>query len=439
MPGRLKLAAQEANKMNAPWNPGKGTAGVREAYTAYVCDDATSEVIGSVVSEFGWSPEKINKGGLKNAVQSLSVSASPNILFVDLSESGDPLNDINALAEVCEPGTFVIACGKINDVRMYRDLLASGIQDYILKPCSPDHIREAFSHAQMALNAPRTADGESRRKHLVAAVIGARGGCGASMVATSVAHQLSSVHERTTALMDLDIHFGTGALTFDVEPGRGLIDALDNPSRIDGLFIERAMVKVSDKFAILSSEAPISQPIMSDGSAFFLLQEELRAAYEYTVIDLPRPMLIEYPQLIADVKVAIVVCELTLASARDMIRILSWLKTNAPQTTVYVVANKVDPKGNNELGRKEFETSIERPVDYVVPLDFKIAMQSTKLGKPVIEIAKGSKIAMALIEIAAKISVNGDDEDQDTDAADPGAKAKPAKAAKKGFFSSKKK
>ena len=39
-----------------------------------------------------------------------------------LSESGDPLNDINALAEVCEPGTVVIAAGQVNDVRLYRDL-----------------------------------------------------------------------------------------------------------------------------------------------------------------------------------------------------------------------------------------------------------------------------------------------------------------------------
>ena len=39
--------------------------------------------------------------------------------------SGDPLNDINALAEVCEPGTVVIAAGQVNDVRLYRDLVAS--------------------------------------------------------------------------------------------------------------------------------------------------------------------------------------------------------------------------------------------------------------------------------------------------------------------------
>ncbi|MCE3544368.1 hypothetical protein LXJ56_29760, partial [Escherichia coli] len=82
-----------------------------------------------------------------------------------------------------------------------------------------------------------------------------------------------------TALLDLDVHFGTGALALDLEPGRGLTDAIENPSRIDGLFIERAMVKASEKLAVLSAEAPINQPLMTDGAAFYQLQEEMRAAF----------------------------------------------------------------------------------------------------------------------------------------------------------------
>ncbi len=78
--------------------------------------------------------------------------------MVDLSESGDPLNDINALAEVCEPGTVVIATGQVNDVRLYRDLVASGIHDYLLKPLNPDALRDTFAQAQMALNAPKLAE-----------------------------------------------------------------------------------------------------------------------------------------------------------------------------------------------------------------------------------------------------------------------------------------
>ena len=116
--------------MNAPFSPGRTAH--REPFVAFVCDEATAEALRPIAVELGWSPEKVNKGGLRNAVQTLSVSASPNVLFVDLSESGDPLNDINALAEVCEPGTVVIASGQVNDVRLYREGLAGSLAS---RPC----------------------------------------------------------------------------------------------------------------------------------------------------------------------------------------------------------------------------------------------------------------------------------------------------------------
>lgn len=380
--------------MNAPWKA--AGAALRDPFSAFVCDDASFDLVRSICAEMGWPPEKVHKGGLRNAVQTLSVSASPNILFVDMSESGDPINDINSLAEVCEPGTVVIAAGQVNDVRLYRDLLASGLQDYLLKPFGPDHLREAFSQAQAVFNAPRHNDAASERPHLTVAVIGTRGGAGASSVTTSLAWLLSTKSGgRLTALLDLDVHFGTNALAMDLEPGRGLTDAIENPSRIDGLFIERAMVRASDKLALLSAEAPISQPMMTDGAAFFQLQEEFRGAFECSVIDLPRNMLIQHPHLINDANVTVVVTELTLAAARDSIRILSWLKTNAPGTRVIVVANRVQPSAS-EISRKDFEQSIERKIDIVIPADPKIAAQAAKLGKTIAEVAKGSKTAHAL-------------------------------------------
>ena len=395
--------------MNAPFTPGR--VGQREPFVAFVCDETTAEIVRPVAVEMGWVPEKVNKGGLRNAVQSLSVSASPQILFVDLSESGDPLNDINALAEVCEPGTVVIAAGQVNDVRLYRDLVVSGIQDYLLKPLTPDMLREAFTHAQAILNAPKTAEGSTERPHCSTAIIGARGGVGASTIATSIAWILSEKGGRTTALLDLDVHFGTGALALDLEPGRGLTDAIENPSRIDGLFIERAMVKSSEMLSVLSAEAPINSPVLTDGSAFYQLQEEMRAAFECTIVDLPRNMLVLHPHLITDVQIAVVVTELTLAAARDSIRILSWLKSNAPQTQVFVVANKVHASGQLEITRKDFEGSIERKIDYVVPFDQKLGAQAAKLGKPLAEAGKGSKTVQPLIELATALMGVGDSAD----------------------------
>jgi len=405
--------------MNAPWSPTR-SATLREPFTAFVCDEMTADQLRPIAVELGWAPDKINKGGLRNAVQSLSVSASPQILFVDLSESGDPLNDINALAEVCEPGTVVIAAGQVNDVRLYRDLVASGIQDYLLKPFSADQLRDAFAHAQAVFNAPKQADANVERPHVMAAVIGARGGVGASTLATSIAWLLGDKASRSTALLDLDVHFGTGALALDLEPGRGLTDAIENPSRIDGLFIERAMVKANEKLAVLSAEAPINQPMLTDGAAFFQLQEELRGAFECTVIDLPRGMLVQHPHLMSDVHATVIATELTLAAARDVIRLLSFLKSNAPQTNVLVVANKVVTSGNGEISRKDFESSIERKIDYVIPLDVKIAVQAAKLGKTVAEAGKGSKIATALNEVATRLIATVDE----AAAADAAGKAK---------------
>jgi len=392
--------------MNAPFHARPASA--RDPFAAFVSDELTGDILRPIAIEMGWPPEKVSKGGLRNAVQTLAVSASPMILFVDMSESGDPLNDINALAEVCEPGTVVIACGQVNDVRLYRDLLASGIQDYLLKPFNPDQVRDALAHAHLTLSGNRPSEQIVDRPHLMTAVIGVRGGVGASTVATSLGWLLGDAHGRSTALLDLDVHFGTGALAFDVEPGRGLTDAIENPGRIDGLFIERAIVKASEKLSILSAEAPLNQPLITDGSAFYQLQEELKSGFEATVLDLPRHMLIQHPHLLHEANTVVLVVELTLASARDTIRLLSWLKAHVPAAQVMVLANRVVAGAIGEISRKEFEESIERKVDLLIPYDAKLFAQAAKLGKPVAEVAKSGKTTAPLGELARTISSAAD-------------------------------
>ena len=386
--------------MNAPWK--SGMPGNRDPFAAYICDDAALDVLRPVVIELGWQPEKCNKGGLRNAIQSLSVSASPNILLVDLSESGDPLNDINALAEVCEPGTVVIAVGQVNDVRLYRDLLASGIHDYLLKPLSAGQVRDSLNAAQAVFAAPKNGDGEVVQNHVSTAVVGTRGGTGASTLATSLAWLFSTEHNAATALLDLDVHFGTDALALDLEPGRGLTDAIDNPSRIDGLFIERAMIRANDKLSILSAEAPINSPLMTDGAAFVQLEEEFRQAFEMTVIDLPRNMLINFPQVLGDVNVVLLTTDMTLASARDTIRILSWLKTNAAHAHPMIVANKVQ-SGIAEISKADFEASIERKIDFTIPYDAKAAANSAKLGQTFVEANSNSKASAVIKQLGERV------------------------------------
>src|SRR3546814_19140009 len=99
------------------------------------------------------------------------------------------------------------------------------------------------------------------------------------------------------------------------------------------------MVRANDKLSVLSAEAPINQPMLTDGSAFFQLQEEMRNAFETTVLDLPRLMLVQHPHLVHDAHVCFLVVQFTLAATRYPLRILSWLQSNAPPPRVLFVAN----------------------------------------------------------------------------------------------------
>jgi len=387
--------------MNAPFHP---RLALRDPFSAFLSDEESDATVRNVATALGWPLERIHDGGLRYAVQTLAVSASPAVLLIDLAESADPLEDLNGLAEVCEPGTIVIACGKVNDVRFYRHLIASGIQDYLLKPFTEEQLHEAIVQAQMGMSAHGAPDAAPEVPHVMTAVVGVRGGVGASTLAVSTAWLLAEQRGRNTALLDLDVHFGTGALALDLEPGRGLTDAIENPARIDGLFLERALVRASNKLGVLSAEAPMHQPLTSDGSSFFQLQDELRNAFACTVIDLPRHMLVNHPSLVQPANVVLVVTELTLAATRDTIRLLSWLKSNAPQSKIVLVANKVPAGGVEEISRKDFESSIERKVDLILPHDPKLAADAAKLGKPVAEVARTGKTGALYAGLATLIA-----------------------------------
>ena len=210
-------------------------------------------------------------------------------------------------------------------------------------------------------------------------------------------------------------------MALDLEPGRGLTDAIDNPSRIDGLFIERAMIRANDHLAILSAEAPMSAPLMTDGAAFVQLEEEFRHAFEMSVIDLPRNMLINFPHLLGDVNVVVVATEMTLASARDAIRILSWLKANAPHARPIVVANKVQA-GMAEIGKADFEASIERKINITIPYDIKAAANAAKLGQTFVQANRSTKAGAAMRELATAVIGSAEDAAAEAIGKAPGAK-----------------
>lgn len=380
----------------------KQASPARSAFAAFVCGAETVEALVPVLAERGWPSDCVTTGGIEMAIRILGATPSPAILLVDLSESSDSRSDIDALAEVCEPGVSVIAIGTVNDVRFYRELMDAGLLDYLVKPVFPDDLRAAIQHAEQAMRAATEGPVKEVPNRLVS-VIGVRGGVGASLVAASTSWIMANQMNRTVALLDLDLQFGTDALTFDLEPGRGLVDALENPSRVDSLFIERAAIRESENLAVLSAEASLNDALHADPAALQHLIGELRNAYQVTVLDLPRHMVAQHPFLLGDSSDILLVTDLSLAATRDCMRLLSFIKDNGAQANLRVIANRCLGPGACEVERNDFEASIERKIDWLLPEDAKSVVAAAKRAKPVVQSAPTSKLVTGLRAVAEAI------------------------------------
>jgi pilus assembly protein CpaE len=155
----------------------------REQFLAFVADDDTYGVVDQVVGEMMLPHASIRQGGVKDAIKHLGEQRSPKLLLIDVSASDLPLSDINALADVCEPGVTVVAVGARNDCGLFRDLLQHGVADYLVKPITPALLQKAILAATEQSGVVK---GNHKLGKLVA-VSGTRGGVGATSVAASVA------------------------------------------------------------------------------------------------------------------------------------------------------------------------------------------------------------------------------------------------------------
>ena len=194
---------------------------------------------------------------------------------------------------------------------------------------------------------------------------------------------LAEDRKERTALVDLDLHFGTVALKLDSDPGNGLCEALEQPSRIDSLFIERAMIKVSEKSAhILAAEAAgRREPQMVDTGAIDVLLYELRRKFAWVLVDLPRFVTPIHRVVLSTASRAILLCERSLAGLRDTIRIQALLREQAPQTRLILLDSGAHGD-RATVGKGEFEKAVGKPFDATLSYDPKAAGAAANAGQP---------------------------------------------------------
>ncbi|WP_310618706.1 AAA family ATPase [Flexibacterium corallicola] len=368
----------------------------RIAIQAFGFADNTLEILNSVADDRRMRKAhlKVQKGGIQTATQYFASSATPNLLILETDQEGnDLLTSLGSLAEVCDAETKVLIIGKTNDVNLYRELMARGISEYLVGPVTITELIGSIS--QLYCKADAAPLGRTF------AVIGAKGGCGASMIAHNVSWVLSKKAEVDVALADLDLAFGTAGLDFNEDPLQGIAEAMGAPERIDETLLDRLLCQCNERLNLLAAPASLEQTYEYSEDTFELLIETMRKGTPAVVLDIPHAWSNWVRKVLTGADEIIIVAEPDLANLRNtknMVDLLAQLRPN--DKAPYLLLNKVNMPKRPEIKPQEFAEKLN--VDLLPSIQFDAAVfgEAALNGQMVAETDKRKTLSSVIEQIA---------------------------------------
>jgi len=223
---------------------------------------------------------KIRMGGIPAAVEFYQTATTPNLILLESrAESKELIAQLGSLAEVRDPTTKVVVIGTHNDVWLYRELIRTGISEYIVAPVSMADVVTVIANIFVDPNA------EPLGRSI--AFVGAKGGVGSSTLAHNLAWAMSSLFESEVVVADLDLPFGTANINFDQDPPQGIAEAVFAPERIDEVYLDRLLAQCADRLSLLAAPSTLDQVYDFDGEAFSAVIDTAQRTAPVVVLDVP--------------------------------------------------------------------------------------------------------------------------------------------------------
>lgn len=391
------------------------TSGNTSPFIAFVRDKASLDAAREFAANAKFGADAVREGDITDATSYLKANSSPSFLLVEVPSAEAAPELLDKLADVCAPTVKVIVTSKVNEFSFYSWLTEVGVFAYLLQPLTAGVIQKTLQKAEK----PKEEKKEEKQGSCVIACMGTRGGVGTTTIASNLAYILAKEYGRKTALLDLDVQFGTAAMAFDLEPGRGVMALFEHPERVDSLFLDRVMVTYNDKLSLLGAEEPLKENINTKAQAAEVLLQRAKEKYPYIVIDLPRTLNPYTRAVLTQATHTVLVTEPTLLSLRDLLRLRDLIKDVMKKPDPIVVANREGLASKHEMNKADFEKHYGQNISLHIPCMME-AFAASANGELLIETSKNSAGLAALNQLAKMIL--GEDAE---------AEAKPAKPAKR--------
>jgi pilus assembly protein CpaE len=375
------------------------TPAPRVSVQAYCEIEHTAAVMRSVAEDRRLAKAKVSvhMGGMAAAIDAYHRMPTPNVIILESDGRSDILGNLDQLATVCDPGTRVVVIGNDNDDVPYRELVRRGVNDYVVGPIETlDMVRSICSlfSASEAVTSGR-----------IIAVVGAKGGVGASTVAHNVAWAISRDLALDSVVIDLDLAFGTAGLNYNQDPMQGIANAVYSTERLDTAVIDRLLAKRTEHLSLLAAPASLEQVYDFGAEAFDSIFDTLRMTTPCIVLDIPHQWSGWTKRALIGADDILIVAEPDLANLRNTKNMLNLLKASRPNDRVPLYClNQVGMPKRPEIDARGFVKTVESPPLASIPFDCRLFGMAANNGQMIAEIASHHRIARTFLQIARRLT-----------------------------------
>ena len=340
---------------------------------------------------------KIQMGGMAAAIEAYRSAPTPNVIVLESDARNDLLGGLDQLATVCDAGTRVVVIGRINDVMLYRELVRRGVSDYVLAPVGAIDVVRSICNL---FSAP-----EAKAVGRIIAVVGAKGGVGASTISHNVAWAIARDLAMDAVVADLDLAFGTAGLDYNQDPPQGIADAVFSPDRVDTAFIDRLLSKCTDHLSLLAAPATLDRVYDFGTDAFDSVFDTLRATMPCIVLDIPHQWSGWTKRALIGADDILIVAAPDLANLRNTKNLFDLLKAARPndRPPLYCL-NQVGVPKRPEIAATEFAKAIESQPVVSIPFEPQIFGAAANNGQMIAEISANHKSIEMFLQIAQRLT-----------------------------------
>ena len=345
---------------------------------------------------------RVQMGGLRAAIEAFQESPTPNVIILESEgRNEDILGGLDRFAEFCDAGTRVVVIGPMNDVTLYRELVRRGVSDYLI---SPIDVLQIVRCVCGLFSAP-----EAKPVGRIIAVVGAKGGVGASTIAHNIAFSIARDLTLDSVVTDLDLAFGTAGLDFNQDPAQGLAEAVFSPERVDTAFVDRLLSKCTDHLNLLAAPATLDRVYDFGADAFDAIFDSLRSTVPCVVLDVPHQWTGWTKQTLVAANEILIVASPDLANLRNTKNIYDFLKAARPNDRhpIYCL-NQVGVPKRPEIKAADFAKALDRQPVAIIPFDPQLFGAAANNGQMIGEISSGHRTAATIRELAQRLTGRAD-------------------------------